>query len=382
MTKDGGKIVLLTGAPLSKSLDWADGSLCCPLQDCFVEREGKEPYLPPSSSAIARPVWRHLPLEVKHLPSGLTQLVHDAREESQKTEEETSFLTVTDISILSDSINESSSQDFHSSGSSDDALTQFYEHSYAIHEELPTTNVFSLDSVDDGSVFSIDESKQEHRQGHEVENLEPTVVKTKPRSLNVTSLKDIPNSSMIRRLSPSTMSVDLIIGILSISPPKLIKTKKYGRLVELVEMIVADETKSGFGITVWLPVSKANSTKAPQGGDLRSSIVNLRPQDIVLARNVALDSFRGKVYGQSLRKEVTKLDLLYRTVVDAYDQPGAYSWDELNRSTNDPQLSRVKQLNEWVMSFVGVGKRRSSDGAGKTRRSVKQGWPQLPADTQ
>lgn len=375
-------MVLLTGAPLSKSLDWAEGSLCCPLQGCFVEREGKEPYLPPSSSAIARPVWRHLPLEVKHLPSGLTQLLHDATEESKNTEEETSFLTVTDISVLSDSINESSSQDFHSSGSSDDALTQFYEHSYAIHEELPTTNIFSLDSVNDNSLFSIDESKQENRQGHEVENLEQTVVKAKPRSLNVTSLKDIPNSSVIRRLSPSTMSVDLIIGILSISPPKLIKTRKYGRLVELVEMIVADETKSGFGITIWLPVSKANSTKAPQGGDLRSSIVNLRPQDIVLARNVALDSFRGKVYGQSLRKGVTKLDLLYRTVVDAYDQPGAYSWDELNRSTNDPQLSKVKQLNEWVMSFVGVGKRRSSDGTGKTRRPVKQGWPQLPADTQ
>ena len=381
MKKDGKKIVLLTGAPLSKSLDWADGSLCCPLQDCFVEGERKLPGLPPSS-AIARPAWRHLPLEVKHLPSGLTQLVHDVREESQHTDEETSFLTVTDISILSDSINESSGQEFGSSGSSDDALTQFYEHSYAIHEELPTTNVFNLDSVNDGSVYSIDESNREDRQEQEVENLEQIVVKAKPRSLNVTSLKDIPNSSVIRRLSPSTMSVDLIVGILSISPPKLIKTRKYGRLVELVEMIVADETKSGFGITIWLPVLKADSAKTTQGGDLRSIIVNLRPQDIVLARNVALDSFRGKVYGQSLRKGVTKLDLLYRTVVDAYDQPGAYSWDELNRSTNDPQLSKVKQLNEWVVAFVGVGKQRPSDGTGKTRRSVKQGWPQLPADTQ
>ena len=231
-------------------------------------------------------------------------------------------------------------------------------------------------------MYSIDESNREDRQEQEVENLEQIVVKAKPRSLNVTSLKDIPNSSVIRRLSPSTMSVDLIVGILSISPPKLIKTRKYGRLVELVEMIVADETKSGFGITIWLPVLKADSAKTTQGGDLRSIIVNLRPQDIVLARNVALDSFRGKVYGQSLRKGVTKLDLLYRTVVDAYDQPGAYSWNELNRSTNDPQLSKVKQLNEWVMAFVGVGKQRSSDGTGKTRRSVKQGWPQLPADTQ
>lgn len=347
-----------------------------------MERDGKAPYLPPSSSAIARPAWRQLPLEVKHLPSGLTQLVHDVREESQRTDEETSFLTVTDISVLSDSINENSSQDFHSSGSSDDALTQFYEHSYAIHEELPTTNIFSLDSIQDESVFSIAESNQENRQEQKAENLEQIIVNSKPRSLNVTSLKDIPNSSVIRRLNPSTMSVDMIIGILSISPPRLIRTKKYGRLVELVEMIVADETKSGFGITIWLPVSKATSTKPPQGGDLRSSVVNLRPQDIVLTRNVALESFRGKVYGQSLRKGVTKLDLLYRTVVDAYDQPGAYSWDELNRSTDDPQLVKVKQLNEWLMSFVGVGKRRSSDGSGKTRRSVKQGWPRLPADTQ
>ena len=377
-------MIWLTGAPLSISLDWTEGSLCCPLQQCFEEHKRTNP--PVFSPSTGRPAWRKLPLETKHLPSGLTQLVHtgDAAErETQEYDEETSFLTVTDVSILSDCSEQLSNQAIGSSGSSfDDALTQFYEYSYALHEEQPASDVIHLDSLNDTTQFSIATFESQLEAIEKAQQLPQKAVQAKPRSLQTTSLRNIPNASTIRGLGTSTMSVDLLVVVLSISQPRLITTKKYGRLVELVEMTVADDTKAGFGITLWLPVLKEHSAKVPQEALLRCSVANLRPQDIILAKNVALEAFKGKVYGQSLRKGITKLDLLYRNLVDAQDKPGAYSWGELNSMTEDPQLVKVKAMQDWVMSFVGAGQRPPSSGSRRRKRSVKQGGPQLPADTQ
>lgn len=378
------QIIWLTGAPLSSSLDWSERSLCCPLQQCSKEHERtKSPF---SSPSIAPPAWRKLPLETKHLPSGLTQLFRSedaAEKETQEMDEETSFLTVTDVSILSDCSDHLSSQDIRSSGgSSDGGLTQFYEYSYALHEEQPASDAIHMDSLDDTTQFSVATTESRIEADEMGQQLLQKAAQAKPRSLQTTSLRNIPNASAIRGLGTSTMSVDLLIAVLSISQPRLIKTKKYGRSVELVEMTVADDTKAGFGITLWLPVSKEHPAKAPHEELLRSSVANLRPQDIILARNVALESFKGKVYGQSLRKGITKLDLLYRNLVDAQDKPGAYSWEELNSITDDPQMIRVKAMHGWVMSFVGAGQRPRSIGNRKRNRSTKQGRPQLPADTQ
>lgn len=385
MDKDNiAKMIWLTGAPLSKSLDWTEESLCCPLQHCFQDHKGTESPVAPTSAA--RPAWRMLPLETMHLPSGLTQLIETgeaAEWETQGLNEETSFLTMTDVSMLSDLSEELSSQAVQSSGSNpDDTLTQFYEYSYALHEEQPTADVICLDSNNDMTQFSLAAFAGGTKMAETAEQLPQEVAQAKPRSLNTTSLRNIPNASVIRALGTSTMSVDLVVGVLAISQPRSIKTRKYGRLVELVEITVADDTKAGFGITIWLPVSKERSSKTAQEDRLRSSVATLRPQDIILARNVALESFKGKVYGQSLRKGITKLDLLYRNLVDAQDEPGAYSWDELNAVHDDPQLVRVKMVHDWVMSFVGAGHRPPGGETKRTNGTAKQSRPQLPADTQ
>ena len=372
MTRNDAKIILLTGAPLTESLDWAEESLCCSLQHCFEGHEAAQATAPRPNT---QPAWRNLPLNVQHLPSGLTQgspMSGSVESEIWENNEETPFLTVTDLS-----------QDVQSSGSSgNDALTQFYEHSYAVHEELPDLDVDSFDSINDDSYFPIDRIDQSNEKLSEAEPLTQKIARAKPRSMDATNLRDIPNSSVIRGLGPSTMSVDLVVGVLSIAQPRTIKTKKYGRLVEMVEMIVADETKSGFGITIWLPIWKERNAKSVQEDNLRLIVTKLRPQDIILARNVALDSFKGKVYGQSLRKGVTKLDLLYRNVIDSHDERGHYSWEELHGGVDEPQLARVRALNAWVMSFVGITRTPHINGDSKNTRSAKQSRPQLPADTQ
>ncbi|OBT86974.1 hypothetical protein VE02_04604 [Pseudogymnoascus sp. 03VT05] len=176
------------------------------------------------------------------------------------------------------------------------------------------------------------------------------------------------------------MTVNIIVGILSISPPRSIQTRG-GSAVEIVELLVGDDTRSGFGINCWLPL---NVVSRPTGGhpNLRSSLSGLRPQDIILVRNVALTSFRGEVYGQSLRCDVTKADLLFRNRIDREDERGCYSVRDLNTTIGSdihPQVAKTIRVREWVLRFVG-------HGAGAMRRTdegkVEVVDEKLPPDTQ
>ena len=92
--------------------------------------------------------------------------------------------------------------------------------------------------------------------------------------------------------------------------------------------------------------------------DLRVMMEGLRVRDVVLVRNVALAAFRGRVYGQSLRRGVTRVDLVWRG--GGVERRG---WEG---------VEKVRRVREWVLGFVGGG----GDGGGRER------GVQLPADTQ
>ena len=371
MHQDGHRIIFLTGAPLSCTLEWTEESLCSPLQSCYTECKNTDNAVP--SSETTRPNWRALPLEARYLPSGFAQDIeaegHHEEELSQGNE--TSFLTVTEISTISDDDEGPLGRGSQSSGkSTDEVLTQFYEQSYALHEEIDLSDAITLDSMNVNDLSSVIDSEEIQRPGRRLSGVPPT----KPRSINITSLENIPNAAMIRELGVSTMSVDLLVGIISISAPRTVRTRKFGRMVELVEMIVADNTKAGFGITIWLPEATS------QANTLRSSITRLRPRDVVLTRNVALNTFKGKVYGQSLRKGITKADLLYRYLMDSHDEPGAYTLAELDSNVEDSQMMRVREVRDWIKSFIGADQELPADDRKYLRHTTRK--VQLPADTQ
>lgn len=113
----------------------------------------------------------------------------------------------------------------------------------------------------------------------------------------------------------------------------------------------------------------------------------------MLLQNVALHVFRGKVYGQSLRKGLTRTTVLYRRKLGEGDEGGYYRPRDLERaataggggdgdgepSTVHPQLVKTGRVWEWVMKFIGGG-----DGEEKTTAKgvVRRGWDALPDDTQ
>ena len=136
-------------------------------------------------------------------------------------------------------------------------------------------------------------------------------------------------------------------------------------------MLVADDTKAGFGLNIWLPAADSQSPH------LRAAVGALRPQDVVLARNVALSAFRGVVYGQSLRRDTTRLELMYRS-----GGGGTYSARDLaEEGAKEGVVGRVRAVRRWVMEFVGGGRtegERTEGGRGKGVRDALM----LPPDTQ
>lgn len=179
---------------------------------------------------------------------------------------------------------------------------------------------------------------------------------------HLSDLEDIPPARRILALNPQTVTLNIIAGIISIAQPRTVTTR-WGLSLSLVEILLGDDTKTGFAVTFWLA----------EENDAAAEISALRRQDVVLMQNVALHVFKDKVYGQSLRRGMTKVRLLWRR-----DGSGLYSTRELSkRGQMHPQLQKAKQVKDWVLRFVGA------DVGVKTRaRKTRVSWDRPPDDTQ
>lgn len=388
----GQRVIILAGAPESDTLGWAEEDLTELPLACFLRNEVVASGIT-SSSTFPRPVWRALPVGREYMHPEPIPAAHGPRwghEEAPVASydpDETSFLTMSNKSFISTTSDEAGVDAPSISEQTDgETLSQFYEYSYAVHEDIPSSQIISpkeptetsfVTDTDYSTLSSFDASTSRTEKS----------LRVVPVSGRITNLSDIPNAAYLRSISPQTMTVNLVVGIISMPQPRSIKTRRGGRFIELVEMLVGDETKAGFVINVWLQSAAPAEGRALSTDDMRSTIKGLRPQDVVLVRNVALDSFRGKVYGQSLRKNTTKLDLLFRNAVDREDDVGAYDAQQLDEAgESEPQAAKAERVREWVMKFVGAGVRPIHMQEHRTaivqRRPHLEHAQILPPDTQ
>ncbi|CAF9921868.1 hypothetical protein IMSHALPRED_005272 [Imshaugia aleurites] len=385
MLDAGRRVIFLTGAPSSSSLGWTEEELCAPLQPGFVEKIFVE-CTARSTTDDKAPSWRFLPLKESHLPTGLTQISRNdpLLEDYGHINDETSFLSTTELSFISSNPDEYPSERSQVSESdNEDVFTQYYEHSFAIHENIPSSQIVGAESFDESFTtepedFSIAFSASSQSRP------EDQLTRSRLTSSHLSDLKDMPNAAYLRSITPQTMTVNLVVGIISISQPRTIKTRKGGRSIELIELLVGDETKAGFGVNIWLPSPQESDHPALPDSDLRTHTLQLRPQDVILAKTVALSSFRGKVYGQSLRRGMTTLDLLYRIVLDGDDTRGAYCAAELEKggADNEPQIRKVRDVRHWVLRFVGANTGALPSGkVSKARPANERRLQALPNDT-
>ena len=363
-------LLIFTGAPLSAALTWDEADLtdtfCEPIARFarLADRERDEVVTATAETiALNNPAWRSIPLQRQHLTTGLSQ-----SHEFGKEHESAAFFTASDIDSFAEELSQLPSSHASSAESVEQVLSQFYEQSYAVHEDIASSRIQA--SVDTStSVYSNETSSFGSYVDSPVTSF--TRAKDVPVAGPLTSLKDIPNAIYLNSIHPQTMTVNLIVGIISISLPRSIKTRR-GPDVELIELLVGDETKSGFGINFWLSPSSQSLE-----GDMRNVLSGIRPQDVVLMRNVALSSFREKVYGQSLRKEMTRVHLLYRNRIDKTDVGGYYNKGDLVAGSFHPQVERTRRVREWVLRFVGTGPQPKSNS-----RAVAAVREVLPPDTQ
>ena len=349
------KTIFLTGAPLSSSLQWDDCLLSAPLQACFAA-DPKLSEISLSSSAVTGPAWRSLPFEREHLPTGITQLAKAENVVGDHGDfaNGTSFLVARDLSFNSATSGENSNKESPSPPPPDeDLLTQFYEHSFAIHEEITSPRALDNESSFETSNSTSFEDSYIPSPLNDASSAGKILSKSRLSSTSITDLARVPKADYLEAITPQTMTVNLVLGIISVPQPRVIKARRSGQTLGLDEMLVGDQTKAGFGISIWFSDPGNPNEKE---SDLQSEVAHLRPQDIVLARNIALSSFNGKVYGQSLRRDTTTLNLLYRNKVDATDKAGAFGARELQDSgSSNVQVSKLKRVRQWVMDFVGAG---------------------------
>lgn len=385
MVENGRKVLFLTGAPLSKSLGWNEDELSASLQPCFAEKcPGAKQRLPSIEGAM--PSWRALPLVQPHLPTGLTQSSVESWSFRGHNGEknETSFLSTSNLSCSSSNPGASQSQQSPSCQSiREENLSQYYEHSFALHEDIPSSQILGpVSTAEESFLTEPEEFSTAYTTNNDLET-DDQVTRSKLASGHLSDLKDIPNAAYLHSINPQTMTVNLVAGIISISEPRTIKTRRGGRSVELVEMLVGDDTRAGFGINIWLNPSYESNHSRPQEDILRSTMLQLRPRDIVLVKQVALSSFKGNVYGQSLRRGMTTMDLLYRSVVDNVDRRGAFGAKDLEEeSIGDLQILKLKRVKEWVIQFVGAGAQWPGvENRSKAQRRKTRELEALPTDT-
>lgn len=424
-----GKILVLTGAPEFHRLDWSDSELLTTFQPSVAQFALLQP--PGSSSSSSHPdksllhlaVWRSLPLQRAHIHTGFSQQ-HDLQFIG-RFPSSADFLTTADVSFQAASLPGSSQED--SEGASR-LLAEFYEHSLAVHDDLATSQLVPPSSggggggggqgdagaaiLDETTSFDADDSLASRDEDGDSTSFLTTDGATLPPKTplipawgvrgadhRLTDLQDIPSAKVLLSVAPQTVTVNLIVCIISIAAPRIVETR-YGRTSTLVEVLVGDETKSGFSVTFWLSETNHNNKNNNNNNKAAHDVLEgLRSQDIVLMQNVALNVFRNKVYGGSLRRDMTKVHLLFRgRLVDKEDVGGYYSRADLakfgrfrngrqqeQQQQQHPQLEKTKRVREWVLDFVGGGSPviGGHGGAGceeartgtKRKRKGKEGAP-------
>ncbi|KAI1174338.1 hypothetical protein F4777DRAFT_554158 [Nemania sp. FL0916] len=360
------KVMIFAGAPEAHTLDWTMPNLLDHFLDPIASFAGldasQKSTLGEASylSILDAAVWRSIPLHRERLPTGFSQN-HAAAQFFHGSPEFFTTLSKSFDTALDVSAAEEDQQ----------IIDQFYDHSIAIHGDVPSSQLTTVSlSPNDTSFNTTEDFSQERSTLVDHADLESHGLQEKEMR-HLSDLEDLPDAKYLLSILPQTMTVNLIVGIISIAEPRTVRTR-WGATESLVELLVADETKSGFTVTFWMS-SKPSETNA--------LVRSLRRQDIVLIRNVALSVFMKKVHGHSLRKGQTTIHLLHRKRIDKDDTGGVYSMRDvaLTRRAH-PQLAKTRKVWDWLIQFVGDG--GTSLGKRKQNGKLIRRWDLPPEDTQ
>lgn len=343
----------LTGAPEHGSLEWNDNGLLddfLPAVRRFLEFTDRcesrvasnvEPTSPPS-----HPKWRLIDIDI-----------------STKVED---YVVV-----------ESSQSNMQSEQHSTDwKSTDFLNHSFAIFEGVETSNVYDAsfeDSTLGSTSFLTGDITSNSNVITDTAEFSSCVDDNLVRLPSyITNLQAVPKASYIQSIQPQTMTINIIVGIISLAPLRTVMLRRSIRTMEILELFVGDETDAAFSITFWLQPGDEYSNS------LHQILTSLKPRAIITVQNVALKVFRGKVYGQSLNRHITHNE----TTVEVLGQDGQVRWKSLD--ADGEQLEKAKRVEKWVIEFLCACDPPTEEtlGKGKREKACIDLSEELPPGTQ
>lgn len=236
----------------------------------------------------------------------------------------------------------------------EEILSEFYDHSFALHEGIHRSFLSDTRSTTDDSGFTASfEDEDSMSKPSQSSSTDKDYGDARCLHGHLSDVEDIPSATYLQSVAPRTVVVNLIVAIISIRQRRRVLTR-WGHEMDIVELLLGDETKSGFRVSCWVQPSKDGTVPVPNSLD--DSLRALRLRDVILLQFVALSCFRGQVYGQSLRQNMTKIHILDREVVsspDGVDTGNTGSTVTLKRS--DPQAMKVRRVRHWIRNFVAPG---------------------------
>ncbi|KAK6006056.1 hypothetical protein QM012_006466 [Aureobasidium pullulans] len=370
-------VKFLTGAPIATALDWSDGGLLnnfsSAIQRHLKYANSAAPPPPPTpvpTQLIAK--WRSIPLSTNRTFHESPILPRTLPHANKGT------LPRQIISLREDH---------------DD----FLDHSFAFEANLQSSQIESHhQSPEDDSeaaTFVTDDSIYSTMlENHDTTIISPTLIRDSGPQSGVMyrpvgpimSIKAVPTAEYLLRIQPQTMTVNLLVGIISIAPARTVTTRKGGHDMDIIEITVGDETKAGFTISSWHQAQDSQHRHNLEDKS-RAILSSLRPQDVVLIERVALSSFRNAVFGQSLNRRATKNTTAFTVLHKANDLPA----DSAQQFTFPRAVEhKLERVCDWVSNFVGPSVKRKAQSEPLPRTGPRTKGKSttvdefLPADSQ
>ena len=348
------RVVFLTGAPTAASLTWAHSSGLGPRfrrylgtadrdDEVFLHTQTQETATHPLAK------WRHIPLkdEVE-------------RNERPPSREAPQFLS------FEDELEDQPSQEH----------MKFLEHSLAVLQNLDSSQIAIPDQTTyDETTFVSDLSfNSTLLQTNSYGGSFSTTASTGEPSQQIvnftgqiTDLRKIPTARHLESIHPQTMTINILASVISIRPTRTVKLRKRAGEMDIVEVLVGDETRAGFNISFWL--APTDSQRPDLTNSMRDMLSSLRSGDVLLITHIALGEFKGNVYGQSLSKRITRNNTsIIKLSGETIGLPAQ-------------TMAKLKRVIAWTGDFVGRPAKRP---AGASFEEVTNGKRRaiLPPDTQ
>jgi hypothetical protein len=351
------RVQLLTGAPTKETVERTSSKFC----DTFVpafgryleeissadeeleDRNGNESFelsrSPTEYATFGLPKWRAVPLKHMHKRAAKT----------------TGELTAPPLSI-------SQTLRIVDRGLETTQTTEFLKHSYHAYSQS------ELDGIDDvaesGSLETISLSTQDvSEMSIDTFSIESDIPHEFKIPAFLSSLRTLanPQNALAGQL---LVKVNLMVGVISVLPTRTVTLRRNKRTMNIVEVIVGDDTGAGLSVNFWISPSgdAQNFTKV---------LPTIRPRDILLLQNISLSTYRGKVYGQSLNPKLS----LAETLLEVIGRDGHVTGKAMGTEEGKKKLERVVN---WVSHFLW---RERIPDKGKSRGSKDRDDDSLPPDS-